>query len=111
MNMHSSNAATAEEAIAAQEALPPLTNEEATKVAMSNTLLTPRFYTTDFDEMDAIDVTPVRKDWDVLIGADESGPEQGSLQEKRRLGHRRLGRDGASAEGGIHRLSDLKLYG
>jgi len=34
----------------------------ATEVAMQNTLLTPRFYTTDFDEMDAIDVTPVREE-------------------------------------------------
>jgi magnesium-protoporphyrin IX monomethyl ester (oxidative) cyclase len=61
---HSSGAATAEEAIALQEALPPLTNEDATAVAMQNTLLTPRFYTTDFEEMDKIDVTPVREDWD-----------------------------------------------
>ena len=84
MNMHSSNAATAEEAIAAQEALPPLTNEEATKVAMSNTLLTPRFYTTDFAEMDAIDVTPVRKDWDVLIAQMKASPcENSSLHHSR----------------------------
>ncbi|MEM6307012.1 MAG: magnesium-protoporphyrin IX monomethyl ester (oxidative) cyclase, partial [Pseudomonadota bacterium] len=40
-----------------------MTSEKATDVAMQDTLLTPRFYTTDFDEMDAIDVTSVRKDW------------------------------------------------
>ena len=44
-----------------------MTSEKATEVAMQNTLLTPRFYTTDFEEMDAIDVTPVREEWDVLI--------------------------------------------
>ncbi|SEW43772.1 Mg-protoporphyrin IX monomethyl ester (oxidative) cyclase [Cognatiyoonia koreensis] len=81
MNMHSSNAATAEEAIAAQEALPPLTNEEATQVAMQNTLLTPRFYTTDFDEMDAIDVTPVRAEWDKLIGQMKSDPNKGHFRK------------------------------
>lgn len=81
MNMHSSNASTAEEAIAAQEALPPLTNEEATQVAMSNTLLTPRFYTTDFDEMDAIDVTPVREDWDVLIAGMKADPNKGHFKK------------------------------
>lgn len=78
---HSSDAATAEEAIARQEALPPLTNEEATMVAMQNTLLTPRFYTTDFDEMDAIDVTPVRAEWDALIAQMKSDPNKGHFKK------------------------------
>ncbi len=81
MNIHSSEATTAEEAIAAQEALPPLTNEEATNVAMANTLLTPRFYTTDFDEMDAIDVTPVRPAWDKLIAQMKSDPNKGHFKK------------------------------
>ena len=43
---HSAFANTAEEAIAAQDALDdPMTSEKATEVAMQNTLLTPRFYT------------------------------------------------------------------
>jgi magnesium-protoporphyrin IX monomethyl ester (oxidative) cyclase len=81
MNMHSSDANTAEEAIAAQEALPPLTNEQATQVAMQNTLLTPRFYTTDFAEMDGIDVTPVRKDWDALIARMKADPNKGHFKK------------------------------
>ena len=80
-NPHSSTAATAEEAIARQEALPPLTNDEATAVAMQNTLLTPRFYTTDFDEMDAIDVTPVRADWDQLIAQMKADPNKGHFKK------------------------------
>ena len=41
---HSAFANTAEEAIAAQDALDdPMTSEKATEVAMQNTLLTPRF--------------------------------------------------------------------
>ena len=55
---------------------PALTSEEATTVAMQDTLLTPRFYTTDFDEMDRLDVTPVRKDWDELIALMESDPNK-----------------------------------
>lgn len=84
MNMqakHSSGASTAEEAIALQEALPPLTNEDATAVAMQNTLLTPRFYTTDFDEMDKIDVSPVREDWDKLIAQMVSDPNKGHFKK------------------------------
>lgn len=78
---HSSDAATAEEAIARQEAMPPLTNEEATNVAMQNTLLTPRFYTTDFDEMDSIDVSPVRAEWDALIAQMKSDPNKGHFKK------------------------------
>ena len=51
-------------------------SEQATAVAMQDTLLTPRFYTTDFDEMDRIDVTPVRKDWDELIGRMKADPNK-----------------------------------
>jgi magnesium-protoporphyrin IX monomethyl ester (oxidative) cyclase len=40
---------------------------ESTGTALQNTLLTPRFYTTDFEAMDRIDVTPVRAEWDVLM--------------------------------------------
>ncbi len=82
--VHSAFANTAEEAIAAQDALDsaePMTSEKATEVAMQNTLLTPRFYTTDFDEMDAIDVTPVRADWDVLIDQMKSDPNKGHFKK------------------------------
>lgn len=36
-------------------------------LATQDTMLTPRFYTTDFDALDAIDVSPVRQEWDQLI--------------------------------------------
>ena len=48
---------------------------------MQNTLLTPRFYTTDFDELDAIDVSPVREDWDKLIARMESDPNKGHFKK------------------------------
>jgi magnesium-protoporphyrin IX monomethyl ester (oxidative) cyclase len=79
---HSSEAATAEEAIALQEALPDvITSEMATELAMQNTLLTPRFYTTDFDEMDRIDVTPVREEWDQLIAQMKADPNKGHFKK------------------------------
>jgi magnesium-protoporphyrin IX monomethyl ester (oxidative) cyclase len=80
---HSAYATTAEEALAAQDALDaqPMTSEMATEVAMQNTLLTPRFYTTDFDEMDAIDVSPIREEWDVLINQMKSDPNKGHFKK------------------------------
>jgi magnesium-protoporphyrin IX monomethyl ester (oxidative) cyclase len=51
--------------------------EEATRVARQNTMLTPRFYTTDFDELDRVDVTPVRAEWDALLAEMKSDPNKG----------------------------------
>ncbi len=45
----------------------PMTSEEAMDLATQDTMLTPRFYTTDFDALDAIDVSLVREEWDALI--------------------------------------------
>jgi magnesium-protoporphyrin IX monomethyl ester (oxidative) cyclase len=38
-----------------------------TEMAKTDTLLNPRFYTTDFDELDRMDVSSVRADWDALM--------------------------------------------
>ena len=45
----------------------PMTSEEAMALATQDTILTPRFYTTDYDALDAIDVSRVRSEWDQLI--------------------------------------------
>lgn len=40
---------------------------ETTEAALQDTMLSPRFYTTDFDALNRIDVSPVRKEWDGLM--------------------------------------------
>ena len=66
---HSADATTVEEGLARVEAqaAAEFTSDDATALAMQNTLMTPRFYTTDFDALDAIDVSLVREEWDQLI--------------------------------------------
>lgn len=43
------------------------TSGAATRKAEANTLLNPRFYTTDFEALESLDVTPVRREWDQMI--------------------------------------------
>jgi magnesium-protoporphyrin IX monomethyl ester (oxidative) cyclase len=41
--------------------------EDAARKAVTDTLFSPRFYTTDFVAMDAINVEPVRAEWDAMM--------------------------------------------
>ncbi len=40
---------------------------DSTQQAKTETLLTPRFYTTDFDALDKVDFEPIRAEWDKLM--------------------------------------------
>ena len=44
--------------------------------ALANTILSPRFYTTDIDAINRIDVSPVRAEWDALIQEMEDDPNK-----------------------------------
>lgn len=49
---------------------------DATRAAQENTILSPRFYTTDFNELDKTDVSAVRTQWDALIAELRSDPNK-----------------------------------
>jgi len=57
-----------------------ITKKDTIEWAQQDTMLAPRFYTTDFDELDKIDVSPVREEWDALIAEMESDPNKGHFQ-------------------------------
>ncbi|MFK7869403.1 MAG: magnesium-protoporphyrin IX monomethyl ester (oxidative) cyclase [Roseobacter sp.] len=85
---HTADATSVEEGLAIAQAQDDIyTNEMATETAMANTLLTPRFYTTDFDELDAINVEPVREDWDKLIDQMEADPNKGHFKKNEDWDH------------------------
>lgn len=84
---HSADATTVEEGLAIQEELAKYDSEKATEIAMQNTLLTPRFYTTDFDELDAIDVSGIREEWDELIAQMVADPNKGHFKKNEDWDH------------------------
>ncbi|KLI62846.1 magnesium-protoporphyrin IX monomethyl ester (oxidative) cyclase [Aurantiacibacter marinus] len=54
----------------------PITSEDTMEMAKHETVLSPRFYTTDFDALDAIDVSLVRTEWDSLIEEMKGDPNK-----------------------------------
>ncbi|MEL7488045.1 MAG: magnesium-protoporphyrin IX monomethyl ester (oxidative) cyclase, partial [Pseudomonadota bacterium] len=53
---------------------------DTTGAAVETTMLSPRFYTTDFEAMDAINVDKVRREWDALIAELASDPNKGHFK-------------------------------
>jgi magnesium-protoporphyrin IX monomethyl ester (oxidative) cyclase len=57
----------------------PIINE-VTRQAQQDAMLSPRFYTTDFEEMNRIDVSPMREEWDALLEEFRSDPNKGHFK-------------------------------
>lgn len=55
---------------------PKLPMNEGTKAAQETTFLSPRFYITNFEELDRTDVEPVRAEWNKLIAELRADPNK-----------------------------------
>ncbi|MGE0311917.1 MAG: magnesium-protoporphyrin IX monomethyl ester (oxidative) cyclase [Lautropia sp.] len=53
---------------------------DATELAKANSLLSPRFYRTDYDSLDRIDVSPVEAEWDRMMAEFEADANRGHFE-------------------------------
>ena len=51
-----------------------IVDDNTTDMAMEETLISPRFYTTNYKELDKVDVSSIRNEWDPLIKEMRSDP-------------------------------------
>ncbi|WP_404368036.1 magnesium-protoporphyrin IX monomethyl ester (oxidative) cyclase [Sphingomonas sp. MMS24-J45] len=65
---------------AALTAMP--TTEGLKRQIVDETILSPRFYTTDFAALDRLDVEPVRAEWDELLAVMEADPNRLHFRKK-----------------------------
>lgn len=61
--------------------------EDANKKALTNTVLAPRFYTTNFDAMDRIDISSVREEWDLMMQEYEGDNNHDHFQRDASFAH------------------------
>jgi magnesium-protoporphyrin IX monomethyl ester (oxidative) cyclase len=59
---------------------------DTTGMAKQDTVLSPHFYTTDFDALDRIDVEPVRADWDRLMAEFQADDNRGHFKRTEEWG-------------------------
>ena len=64
---------------------------DTTRMATTDTVLSPRFYTTDFAAMDAMDVNPIRAQWDALMDEFRRDPNKGHFVRNEEFNKFRLG--------------------
>jgi len=58
----------------------PVTVNEVTRQAQQDAMLSPRFYTTDFEEMNRIDISLMRDEWDKMVAEFRSDPNKGHFK-------------------------------
>jgi len=63
---------------------------ETTRMATTETVLSPRFYTTDFAALESVSVEPVRREWDALMAEFRADPNKGHFVRDSRFDEFRL---------------------
>jgi magnesium-protoporphyrin IX monomethyl ester (oxidative) cyclase len=62
-------------------------SDDAIEHAKANTLLTPRFYTTDYDAMNRLDVSGIRPEWDKLMAEFERDSNKNHFERTDEFAH------------------------